>query len=86
MRERADADADSDQERRKRGREAGTLTDARFASTEIIKSGMVLNALTAISHSQPIVCARRISDVLLPKFFHTCTPVAQYQHPYTITP
>ena len=56
---------------------ARALTDARFASTEIIKSGMVLNALTAISHSQPIVCARRISDVLLPKFFHTCTPVAQ---------
>ena len=37
----------------------------------MMNSGIVLNAHTATSQSQPRVCARRISAGLRPRFFHT---------------
>ena len=49
------------------------VSEDRLARMEMISRGTVLNAQTAMSHSQPIVCLLRISDLLQPRFFHTCT-------------
>ena len=49
------------------------VSDERLARTEMISSGIVLNAQIATSQSQPIVCARRISALLRPRFFQTCS-------------
>ena len=48
------------------------VSEDKLARTEMISSGIVLNAQIATSQSQPIVCARRISALLRPKFFQTC--------------